>query len=165
MLPQAPLHTLPHALALLQEASLMAGLRHPNIVQVGIHARCLPCILPAWLACLPLYPAYSRAGCSLSLAELAIAMPHSPKLAQNCCSLLLQPFFLACFCPQFLGWCAEPPCLMSEYCPRGSLHDTLRQALASPEVAQQFTWAVRLRMVSLTKCTGGTVACHGAGAD
>jgi hypothetical protein len=50
----------------------------------------------------------------------------------------------------FLGICTTPPALISEYCARGSLFDTLRQARLSPSFAKtELTWVVRLRMVSL----------------
>lgn len=47
----------------------------------------------------------------------------------------------------FLGTCDTPPCLISEYCPRGSLYDTLQQARSTPAVAEQLGWSTRLRMV------------------
>jgi hypothetical protein len=49
----------------------------------------------------------------------------------------------------FLGVCTTPPALISEYCARGSLFDTLRRARLSPGFAKQLTWVVRLRMVGL----------------
>ncbi len=47
----------------------------------------------------------------------------------------------------FIGLSIAPPCLVSEFCPRGSLYDTLREARGSPNLASQLTWVVRLRMV------------------
>ncbi len=49
----------------------------------------------------------------------------------------------------FMGLCSSPPCLVSEYCPRGSLYDVLRRANRSPELGAELTWAVRLQMASL----------------
>ena len=46
-----------------------------------------------------------------------------------------------------LGLCALPPCLLTEYCERGSLFDVLRAAAASPQAAAQLTWRRRLSMV------------------
>jgi hypothetical protein len=48
----------------------------------------------------------------------------------------------------FIGVCAAPPCLVMEYCPRGSLYAVLREAKASPALAQQLDWPTRLRMAS-----------------
>ena len=47
----------------------------------------------------------------------------------------------------FLGLCLLPPCLVSEYCPRGSLYDILREARTSQKLASQLTWARRLSIV------------------
>ena len=47
----------------------------------------------------------------------------------------------------FLGLCMVPPCLVSEYCTRGSLYDILRDARSSARLARHLTWARRLSMV------------------
>ena len=52
----------------------------------------------------------------------------------------------------FLAVCKTPPCLVSEFCPRGSLYETLAEARASPVALRQLTWLRRLKMVSL--CAG-----------
>jgi hypothetical protein len=49
----------------------------------------------------------------------------------------------------FLAVCTVPPCVVSEYCSRGSLYDILRQAKASPAMSAELTWAKRLKMVRL----------------
>ncbi len=49
---------------------------------------------------------------------------------------------------EFLGLCLVPPCLVSEYCPRGSLYDIMKEARASPKLEKQLTWARRLSIVS-----------------
>ncbi|GAB4822541.1 hypothetical protein N2152v2_009587 [Parachlorella kessleri] len=45
----------------------------------------------------------------------------------------------------FMGVCAVPPCVVTEYCARGSLTDVLRQAKQSP--AAQLDWVKRLNMM------------------
>lgn len=47
----------------------------------------------------------------------------------------------------FLGVCADPPCVATEYCGRGSLTDVLRGGKNSPVKAKQLDWARRLNMV------------------
>lgn len=48
----------------------------------------------------------------------------------------------------FMGLCLVPPCLVSEYCTRGSMYDLLHEAARSPALAAKLTWHRRLRMVS-----------------
>jgi serine/threonine protein kinase len=47
---------------------------------------------------------------------------------------------------QFLGVCACPPAIVTEYCGRGSLTSVLQEGLKSPQKAAQLTWQRRLRM-------------------
>jgi hypothetical protein len=49
----------------------------------------------------------------------------------------------------FMGVVTAPPCLVLEYCHRGSLYDVLREARASPsgDVAHSMDWTRRLKMV------------------
>ena len=47
----------------------------------------------------------------------------------------------------FLGVCPCPPCVVTEYCSRGSLTDVLKQAKQSPAVAARLDWYQRLQMV------------------
>lgn len=47
----------------------------------------------------------------------------------------------------FLGMCADPPCLVCEYCPRGSLAQVLQVAAAFPKQAAKLDWLRRLQMV------------------
>lgn len=47
---------------------------------------------------------------------------------------------------QIMGLCAHPPCLVTEFCERGSLTDCLRAARGDPAVAAQLTWRRRLTM-------------------
>ncbi|KAL4423124.1 hypothetical protein ABPG77_004807 [Micractinium sp. CCAP 211/92] len=47
----------------------------------------------------------------------------------------------------FMGLCMLPPCILIEYCSRGSLYDVLRQAARDPEAAVQLTWQRRLSML------------------
>ncbi|KAI3436086.1 hypothetical protein D9Q98_002144 [Chlorella vulgaris] len=42
----------------------------------------------------------------------------------------------------FMGLCALPPCILTEYCSRGSLFELLHK----PDAAPHLTWAVRLSM-------------------
>lgn len=46
----------------------------------------------------------------------------------------------------FMGVCLSPPCLITEYCPQGSLLDVLQRAQIQPYTAAQLTWPRRLRM-------------------
>eukprot|EP00884_Botryococcus_braunii_P005423 jgi/Botrbrau1/14882/Bobra.0248s0001.1 len=46
----------------------------------------------------------------------------------------------------FMGISFEPPCLVAEYCSRGSLSDLLGRARTTPAIAQQLTWFRRLTM-------------------
>ena len=62
---------------------------------------------------------------------------------------------------QFLGVCPVPPCLVTEYCARGSLADLLRAARASPARAAQLKWPRRLGMVG--GWVGGWVGECGSG--
>lgn len=47
----------------------------------------------------------------------------------------------------FLGVCPSPPCVLSEFCSRGSLADVLRAARQSPQLAAKLDWPRRLSMV------------------
>ena len=46
----------------------------------------------------------------------------------------------------FMGLCLQPPCIVTEFCARGSLFDVLRKARSSPPFAQQLDWPRRLGM-------------------
>jgi hypothetical protein len=46
----------------------------------------------------------------------------------------------------FMGVCLEPPCLVTEWCARGSLFDVLAKAARNPTVASQLEWPRRLTM-------------------
>ena len=50
----------------------------------------------------------------------------------------------------FLGVCKSPPCVVTEYCSRGSLTDVLRAARPAPAAAARLDWARRLNMVRPT---------------
>lgn len=39
-----------------------------------------------------------------------------------------------------------PPCVVSEFCPRGSLYDVLSKAKAWPSKATELTWPRRINM-------------------
>lgn len=43
----------------------------------------------------------------------------------------------------YLGVCLDPPCVVTEYCARGSLNDVLKRALYNPKYAEQLDWRVR----------------------
>ena len=47
----------------------------------------------------------------------------------------------------FMGLCLEPPCMVSEFCARGSLYDVLKRARAKPALGQQLDWPKRLNML------------------
>ncbi|GAB4821070.1 hypothetical protein N2152v2_008116 [Parachlorella kessleri] len=46
----------------------------------------------------------------------------------------------------FLGVCPTPPCVVSDFCSRGSLNDVLQAAKRSPAKAAQLDWVKRLNM-------------------
>ncbi|BDA45524.1 probable serine/threonine-protein kinase CTR1 at C-terminar half [Coccomyxa sp. Obi] len=46
----------------------------------------------------------------------------------------------------FMGVCLEPPCVVSEWCARGSLFDVLMKARSTPALGPQLDWARRLNM-------------------
>ncbi|GAB4822160.1 hypothetical protein N2152v2_009206 [Parachlorella kessleri] len=48
----------------------------------------------------------------------------------------------------FLAICEKPPCVVSEFCERGSLHDILRAARTSPELCKELSWERRLKMAA-----------------
>lgn len=50
--------------------------------------------------------------------------------------------------PSSQGVCISPPCIVSEYCARGSLTDVLRQARAAPDPAAALSWARRLSIAA-----------------
>ncbi len=47
----------------------------------------------------------------------------------------------------FMGVCPTPPCVLTEYCARGSLCDVIRAAKHSRAKAAQLDWPRRLNMV------------------
>jgi len=47
---------------------------------------------------------------------------------------------------QFLGFCSFPPCIITEYCDRGSLLDVLQRARSDPKQAKLLTWSRRIKM-------------------
>ena len=47
----------------------------------------------------------------------------------------------------FLGVCASPPCVATEYCARGSLTDVLRGGKNNAAKAKLLDWTRRLNMV------------------
>lgn len=54
-----------------------------------------------------------------------------------------------------LGMVHSPPCIVTEYCSRGSLTDVLQAAAADPKLAAQLTWPRRLQMVGVHKRWAG----------
>ncbi|PRW61477.1 Serine threonine- kinase CTR1 isoform B [Chlorella sorokiniana] len=46
----------------------------------------------------------------------------------------------------FFGLCTLPPCILTEYCSRGSVFDVLRQASWDADLAGQLTWRLRISM-------------------
>lgn len=46
----------------------------------------------------------------------------------------------------YLGLCLDPPCVVTEYCARGSLSDVLKRAGNTPAMAAQLDWSRRLNM-------------------
>ena len=46
----------------------------------------------------------------------------------------------------FMGVCLDPPCVVSEWCARGSLYDVLSKARKSAKLAPQLDWTRRLNM-------------------
>lgn len=55
----------------------------------------------------------------------------------------------------FMCMCVDPPCLVSEWCLRGSVYDILAKAAKHPAVAAQLTWHRRISMaLDAAKVTG-----------
>ena len=48
----------------------------------------------------------------------------------------------------FMGVCHEPPCIVTEFCSRGSLTSVLMAAKRDEQAAAELTWPRRLAMVS-----------------
>ena len=46
----------------------------------------------------------------------------------------------------FMGVCLDPPCVVSEWCARGSLYDVLSKARKNANLAPQLDWTRRLNM-------------------
>ncbi|GAB4820775.1 hypothetical protein N2152v2_007821 [Parachlorella kessleri] len=76
---------------------------------------------------------------------LSLSSPVLGNLEAAVMSTLRHPNILG-----FLGLCLLPPCLVSEFCPRGSLYDILREARTSHKLASQLTWARRLSIAVQT---------------
>ncbi|KAL4419177.1 hypothetical protein ABPG77_004900 [Micractinium sp. CCAP 211/92] len=47
---------------------------------------------------------------------------------------------------QFVGLCTLPPCILTEYCSKGSLYDLLRTASEEPGLAKELTWELLVNM-------------------
>lgn len=56
----------------------------------------------------------------------------------------------------YLGVCLDPPCVVTEYCARGSLNDVLKRALYNSKYAEQLDWRVRC---GLTPAPSHTASC------
>ena len=70
-----------------------------------------------------------------------------PAQASAALPLLRDPSALRSSSQPTVGVCREPPCLVTEYCQRGSLTDVLAEGRRDPAVAAQLTWHRRLLMV------------------
>lgn len=46
----------------------------------------------------------------------------------------------------FMGLCLDPPCMVTEFCARGSLYDVLNKARAVPQLGAQLDWTRRLNI-------------------
>lgn len=55
----------------------------------------------------------------------------------------------------FLGVCALPPCVVTEFCARGSLDALLKLASRSRQLAEQLDWERRITMVSQQRVITG----------
>lgn len=85
-----------------------------------------------------------------SHASLATCLAPCTALASLSCTTPYTPFVSLDRHPNvvgFLGVCPTPPCVVTEYCSRGSLSDVFRAARQQPEVAVRLDWHRRLRMV------------------
>lgn len=118
----------------------MASLRHPNVLsflglclQVGAGKGPAVGLGPCQGAC-------TAAGGSTGRSHGAPCSPTAPAAPDT--------LNLRCLLPPPL----QPPCLVSEYCPRGSLFDTLKEARTSAKLARELSWLKRLRMVSGFAC-------------
>ena len=46
----------------------------------------------------------------------------------------------------FMGLCLDPVCVVTDFCPRGSLSDVIKKAAANATFAHQMDWPKRLSM-------------------
>ncbi|KAL4421995.1 hypothetical protein ABPG77_011018, partial [Micractinium sp. CCAP 211/92] len=58
----------------------------------------------------------------------------------------------------FVGICPLPPCILTEYCTKGSLYSVLRGAAGDPIRASELTWSLRMNM--LVDAARGIVYLH-----
>ena len=58
----------------------------------------------------------------------------------------------------FMGVCLDPPCVVSEWCARGSLYDVLSKARKNANLAPQLDWTRRLNM-ALDAAKVGDLTC------
>lgn len=109
----------------------MLTLRHPNV-------------LCAWRG--------GRTGAATERTLALHVVPPPP--AHPLVPLIVHPTHCAPPPPAaFMGLCTAPPCLICEYCPRGSVYDLLQQARSCPSLARHLIWLRRLRM-ALGAATG-----------
>lgn len=101
------------------EAELMLSLRHPNIVQIMVRV---------W------------GGCSSSCRWGGGCRPAGRQSSSRASPT--RPPMLA----RMQGVCAVPPCIVCEFCERGSVTEVLRQARTDPAADRELTWARRLIM-------------------
>lgn len=119
----------------MQEAGVLAALRHPNVVSflgvVAVSARMqASLLLPGrpglWLLWGPQVrlPAQTPSGNAYRGRQL---LPHASQV---------------------------PPTIVTEYCARGSLNEVLQAARRSPAKAAELSWPRRLQMVRVLMAGG-----------
>jgi hypothetical protein len=112
--------------------------------RIAPHGTCLPPALEEWLA-------HVRSNYILCVTQhllnfrVSAGAPALFECMQEAGTMaaLRHPHVL-----QFLGIVILPPCVVSEYCSRGSLCNLLNAAKTSPVLQKQLTWQRRLKMVS-----------------
>lgn len=53
----------------------------------------------------------------------------------------------------YLGVCSDPPCVVTEYCARGSLNDVFKRALLNPLYAAHLDWCKRCAPAVCPPCS------------
>ena len=103
--------------------------------------------------CDGLYHCVYARDCEIVRRAASPAIPHVPRVAlpsltllTSCAQVMIMSALRHPNVALFMGVCIEPPCLVSEWCARGSLYDVLTKARSTPALAPMLDWTRRLNM-------------------